>query len=278
MYTEKSVELKSDFYSRYGESHGRLYYEKSGLPCVILGGGEEFMAFSLDCGVRAYGRDYGDVLKICDSDSNVCDIHFASRGKGAQILYRRDIFGIREMDEVVSHTVNKLLRKIGCNERMPADDGYCAVCDRYGADGWCAVKLHGQFKSVPLPLGGYNVILIRTRKQRLVFECDEFEHFRYGDRERIRLSTESLKECRLDAFFDMINKSELSMEHMLNPSDEILSVIKSAQDTDGVCACRITDIGVVAFCRKEMTDVALRGIINQCSRRLGYAVRVAVVK
>lgn len=278
MYTEKSVELKSDFYSRFGESFGQVYFERTGLPCMILGGGEEYMAFSLDCGVRAYGRGYGDILRVMDSDSNMCDVHFVKGGKGAQILYKRDMPNIGEMESTVTFTVNKLLRTMGCSERLEGGDGIEAVCDRYGAKGWCAVKMKGEFKSVPLPLGGYNVILVRTRKRRVVSDRDTIEHFRRGENERIEQACTRLKECKLNTFFDMVNQSQASIERLLNPSSELVAAVKSAQSADGVKAVRICDLGVVAICERSRTDSAVHEIVNECSRRLGYAVRVSVVK
>lgn len=278
MYTEKSVELKSDFYLRFGESSGQLYFERTGLPCMILGGGDEYMAFSLDCGVRAYGRGYGDILRVMDSDSNVCDVHFVSGGKGAQILYKRDMTNIGELDSAVTFTVNKLLRTMGCSERLEGGDGIEAVCDRYGAKGWCAVKMNGEFKSVPLPLGGYNVILVRTRKRRVISDRDTIEYFRRGESERMEQACAGLRECKLNTFFDMVNQSQASIERILSPSGELISAAKSAQLADGVKAVRICDMGVIAFCERSKTDSTVHTIINECSRRLGYAVRVSVVK
>lgn len=277
MYTEKSVELKSDFYSRYGENCGRVFFERTGLPCMILGG-EEYMAFTFDCGVRAYGREYGDILRIMDSDSNICDVHFVKDGKGAQILYKRDMANITEMSSTVTYTVNKLLRIMGCKERLAWCDGIEAVCDRYGTSGWCAVKIDGEFKSVPLPLGGYNVILIRTRKRRLASKGGAVELFQREERERIKQACSGLKECRVNTFFDMVNLSQMAVERMLNPSCELVATVRSAQEADGVSAVKICGLGVVAFCERSKTDSAVHAIVNECSRRLGYTVRVAVVK
>ena len=80
MYTEKSAVLKNDFYSRYGEMSGELYFERIGLPCVLLEGTERKLAFALGCGIRAYGRRMGDVLRILDADSDTCRVHFMQNG------------------------------------------------------------------------------------------------------------------------------------------------------------------------------------------------------
>lgn len=278
MYTEKSVELKADFYSRFGETQGKLYFERTGLPCKIIDGGEEFMAFSLGCGVRAYGRGYGDILRVMDSNSNECDVHFVKSGKGAQILYTKDIENISEMSGTAGYTVNKLLRKMGCNDRMESDTGIEAVCDRYGDNGWCAVKVDGKFGSVPLPLGGYNVILIRTRKRKINADRDVMEVFWRSERDRIREACDGLRKCGLEAFFKCINESQISIEKMLKPSRELMAAAESARNGEGVCAVRICDLGVIAFIKRSNTDTAVHGIINECSKELGYAVRVAVVK
>ena len=82
MYTEKSVDLKRDFYARYGKTSGRLFFKKVGLPCVIFDGGKNSLVLTLDCGVRVYGRQYGDVLKVLNCDTNVCDVHFVKNCKG----------------------------------------------------------------------------------------------------------------------------------------------------------------------------------------------------
>ncbi len=278
MYTEKSIELKSDFYSRFGETQGRLFFERTGLPCKILGGDEEFMAFSFDCGVRAYGRYYGDILRVMDSDSNVCDVHFVKGGKGAQILYKKDMENIGELSDTVTYTVNKLLRVMGCNERLDSGEGIEAVCDRYGDRGWCAVKVNGEFKSVPLPMGGYNVVLIRTRKRKMNVDGEIRDVFERGESDRIQEASEGLRKCGLEAFFNAINESQASIERMLNPSRELISAVEAARNGEGVCAVRICDLGVVAFVKRSNTDTAVHSIINECSKSLGYAVRVAVVK
>ncbi len=278
MYTEKSVELKSDFYSRFGETHGQLYFARTGLPCKIFDGGDEFMAFSLGCGVRAYGRYYGDILRVMDSERSVCDVHFVSSGKGAQILYEKDIENISELTDTAIYTVNKLLKKMGCSDRLAGDDGIHGVCDRYGDGGWCAVKTANNFNSVPLPLGGYNVILIRTRKRRVAGDKDVMEIFKRSERDRIAGACEGLRKCGLEAFFNGVNESQASIERMLNPSWELMSAVEAARGGEGVCAVKICDLGVVAFVKRSNTDSAVHSIINECASRLGYAVRVAVVK
>lgn len=278
MYTEHSVELKSDFYSRFGETQGKLYFEKKGLPCKIFDGGDDFMAFALGCGVRAYGRDYGDILRVMDADSNVCDVHFVKSGKGAQILYKKDIKDISEMSATAVYTVNKLLRSMGCNERLSGDEGLHAVCDRYGDGGWCAVKSDGKLSSVPFPVSGYNVIVIRTRKRRIKADEEITEVFHRSERERINAVCEGLRNCGLEAFFRALNESQTSIEKMLNPSKELMAAVESARNGEGVCAVRICDLGVVAFVRRSDTDTAVHSIINECKSRLGYAVRVSVVK
>ncbi len=278
MYTEKSIELKSDFYSRFGETQGKLYFERTGLPCKIFDGGEEFMAFSLGCGVRAYGRDYGDILRIMDSDSNVCDVHFVKSGKGAQILYKKDIKDISEMSATSVYTVNKLLRNMGCDERIAKEEGLESVCDRYGDGGWCAVKTGGRFERVPLPMGGYNVVMIRTRKRKIKADNEIMEVFQRNEKERIGEVCEGLRKCGLEAFFKAINESQTSIERMLNPSAELMSAVESARNGEGVCAVKICDLGVIAFVKRSNTDAAVHSIINECKARLGYSVRVLVVK
>lgn len=278
MYTEHSVELKSDFYSRFGETQGKLYFQRTGLPCKIFDGGEDFMAFALGCGVRAYGRYYGDILRVMDADSNVCDVHFVKSGSGAQILYKKDIRDINEMSATAVYTVNKLLRSMGCDERLTGDEGLHAVCDRYGDGGWCAVKTNGRFGSVPFPLGGYNVIMIRTRKRKIKADNEMLDVFYRNERERMREVCEGLRKCGLEAFFKAVNESQTSIERMLNPSAELMAAVESARGCEGVCAVRICDLGVVAFVRRSDTDTVVHSIINECKSRLGYAVRVSVVK
>ena len=87
MYTESSVELKSDFYSRYGTASGVLYFERVGLPFALLKGEDSVLGFAASCGVRAYGRRCGDVIKVLDSESNVCDVRFG--GSGTLDKFRR---------------------------------------------------------------------------------------------------------------------------------------------------------------------------------------------
>lgn len=278
MYTEKSIDLKNDFYSRYGESRGILYFGKTGVPCTILDGGTSKLVFPLKCGVRAYGRGYGDVLKIMDTQTNVCDVHFVENGKGAQILYRKDIEDLRGMKETVDYTVNKILMRMGSNGRVKKDYGDTAICDRYAPDGWCAVKINDKIESVPFPMNDYSVLLIRPRKNRLSGDEQGRKQFDIGERERIVTALSALKKCRTDIFFDMINESEKSIERLLAPSGEAVKTIHATYGIEGVDAVRICDMGIIAFSKRDKTDNAINRIKSECERSLGYSVRISVVK
>lgn len=278
MYTEQSVSLKSDFYSRYGQTKGELYFEKVGLPCVVLGSDTHSIMFSLKCGVRAYGRAYGDVLKVLDSESNICDVHFVTNGKGAQILYKADMPDVKGMKETALYTVNKLLINIGSTGRVAKENSNVVICDEYAPQGWCAVKQYDEIKTVPLPLSDHNVLLIRGRKNRLSGNNDALMRFYSGENERIKIARTALKECRTDSFFDMINESQKSIERLLLPPREMISVVRSTWGIDGVSATRICDMGVISFCKKDKTDSVIQRISNECERTLGYRTRIAVVK
>ncbi len=278
MYTEKSVELKSDFYARYGETQGRLYFEKTGLPCVVLDGGMSKLMFSLNCGVRAYGRGYGDVLRVLNADTNVCDVHFVKNGKGAQILYKTDLSDIRSMREVAVYTINKLLYKMGSTGRLTDSDGITSLCERYAPKGWCAVTEYDNVKSVPLPLEDYNILLVRGRRIHLTKNEEMHKQFRCGERDRIRLASQALKNFKMNTFFDIINESEKSIERLLAPSSEDIMLVRSTYGIDGVSATRICDYGVISFCDKAKTDSVILRIMNECRNNLGYSVRISVVK
>lgn len=278
MYTEKSVELKSDFYTRYGETNGTLYFEKTGVPCVLFDSQTHKLVFPLDCSVRAYGRDYGDILKVMDTDTNVCDVHFVDGGKGAQILYKTDIPDIYGAKETILYTVNKLLYKMGSAGRLSKGYGDVALCDNYAFKGWCAVKSFSEIKSVPFPMSDYNVLLIRTRKNRITENEDAMKNFQSGERERIRIATQALKECRTDVLLDMVNESEKSVERLLCPSKEAVEVVHATYGVDGIDATRICRCGVVSFCKKTKTDAVISRIKTECENDLGYSVRISVVK
>ena len=278
MYTEKSVGLKSDFYTRYGETNGKLYFEKTGVPCVLFDAQTHKLVFPFDCSVRAYGRGYGDVLKIMDTDTNVCDVHFVDGGKGAQVLYKTDIPDIYGVKETVLYTVNKLLYRMGSAGRVAKEYGDVTVCDDYAPKGWCAVKSFGEVKSVPFPLSDYNVLLIRTKRNRLTDDKELLNRFCAGEKERIRIAAQGLKECRTDILFDMINESEKSVERLLSPSNETVEVVHATYGIDGIDATRICRCGVVSFCKKTKTDAAISRIKTECENNLGYSVRISVVK
>ncbi len=278
MYTEKSITLKSDFYSRFGEGAGVVTFERTSTPCSILDGGDSFLAFGLGCGVRAYGRAYGDILKIMDSNSNVCDISFLKGGRGAEILYMADMPGIKGTEEHIIYTVNKLLKRMGRDSYRDCKDDMCQVVDKFAPQGWCAWCVDGEVRSMPFPLGEYNVILIRTRKCRIASDIDLLTQFRRGESERIALLGKSLKECRLEPFFEAVKVSEASVERLLLPSKELLAAVRAAENANGVMASRICDMGVVAFCKKALTDNAVHTIINECGRELGYTVNVSDAK
>lgn len=278
MYTEKSVELKSDFYARYGETSGRLYFEKVGMPCVMLNGGNSMLVFALDCGVRAYGRAYGDVLRVLNADTNVCDVHFVKNGKGAQILYRTDISDIRGIRETAIYTINKLLYNMGSTGRLPDSGTLTEVCERHAPKGWCAIKDYDTFKSAPLPMDDYNILIIRGRKSRLSSNEEMLKQFQVGERDRISASFEGLKKCNMDTFFDMINESEKAIERLLSPNAQDISLVHATYGIDGVNATRICDCGVVCFCNKNKTDSVILRVLNECRSTLGYSVQISVAK
>ena len=273
MYTRTSVELKNDFYCRYGETAGQLYFERVGYPCPIMQSKTHMLAFSLECGVRAYGREYGDVLRITDAESNICDVKFVSNGRGAQILYKTDACGLRSKNETVAYTIGKLIRKMS-GETVGEDTSTLAgVCDNYGSCGWCAFSEYGRITRVPLPLSGINMLLVRTQKRRRT-ASDLQNRFFEGETERIIAAAAGLKECRTDVFFEMINESERAIEMLLEP----VLAVHAAMAADGVLASRICDMGVVCFVKQERCDSAIRAISSEYEYSVGYNAGFFVVK
>lgn len=279
MYTEKSVALKTDFYNRYGEAEGDLYFERTGLPCVLMEGGDKTLEFSLGCGVRAYGRRTGDVLRILNAKSNVCDVHCVKNGMGAQILYETDIPDLRNMSTLTVYTVEKILKRMGIAQRDGFDKSNAAICDIYGSKGWCALREYNKIKQVPLPLLDHNVLLIRTQKNPEVFKDEMLlKRFRNGESERISIAAEGLKKCRLEVLFNMLSESEKAIELLLRPKKQALYAAKIAGETDGVSAAKICDIGVICFVEKDLTDAAACTISNEFEKCLGYSAGIVVVK
>lgn len=277
MYTEKSVELKSDFYSRYGEAAGQLYFERAGIPCVLMDSGTHMLAFALGCGVRAYGRSCGDVLRIINADSDECDVRFAPNGCGAQILYKQDIRNISGARETAEYTVEKLLRKMR-RIRRGEPGGLTDICDRYGSGGWCAYAEHGAIHQVPLPLLHKNVILIRAGRRKRINESEALSRFCAAETERIAAAVEGLKKCRIEVLFEMLNESERSVERLLSPPRQSVCAARAAMETDGVLAARICDIGVVCITEEEKTDSVIHTVSGEYERRAGYPAGIIVVK
>ena len=277
MYTEKSVILKSDFYCRYGQASGKLWFERTGLPCVIMESKTHMLAFSLDCGVRAYGRGYGDVLRVLNAESSVCDVHFVESGKGAQILYRTDIADIKGMREVEDYTINKLLYKMGSTGRVGKDTALVGLCDEYAPNGWCLVKEYDSVQSLPLPIKKYNVLLIRPRKSRLSSDKDGLERFCNTETQRIKAAASALGECREDIFFEIINESQKSVEITFSLSSAVKCALDAAME-NGALASRLCDIGIIAFCRRCDTDSIARAVRVAFEREIGYRPSISVVK
>ncbi len=277
MYTERSVELKSDFYGRYGRTSGTLYFERTGVPCTLMDSRTRMLAFALGCGIRAYGRAYGDVIKIIDSSSSKCDICFAPDGMGAQILYSRDINGLRFMDETAQYTVNKLLRRMHRGYRGQSG-GLCELCDRYGSDGWCAYYDRGTISRLPLPLIKKNVILIRVGRTYRTAPDDARSRFNATEQQRIEAAADALRRCRTDTLFDMLNESERYAERLLHPTHNALYAAEAARNAEGVVAARICDIGVICISEADKTDVAVSEIGAEYEQRAGYPANILIVK
>ncbi len=277
MYTRASVELKNDFYCRYGETTGHLNFERVGYPCVIMRSRTHMLAFSLDCGVRAYGRRYGDVLRITDADSNICDVRFINNGRGAQILYKADTCELQCKNETVVYAVEKLLNKINLRPSENHTDSLVGICDNYGSGGWCAFSEYERIKSVPLPLKGINIVLVRTQKRRNR-KSDMLNRFYESETERIIAAAAGLKACRTDVFFEMINESEKAIEMLLEPAPQSVLAVHSAISSDGVLAARICDLGVICFVESERTDSAIRAISSEYEYSVGYKAGFFVVK
>lgn len=277
MYTESSVELKNDFYTRYGQTTGELYFEKTGLPCILLESDCSMLAFSLGCGVRAYGRKYGDVLKLMNAGSDTSDVYFVKNGGGAQILYSTDIDGIYGIKETAAYTIRKLLRRMGSGADIPCDTNAAEICDIYGSKGWCAYENRGEFRQLPLPLKAYNALIIRTRKScRPKADGVMLRRFYEGERKRITAAAEGLKRCRTDVLFSMMNESERAIEYLLPPSSSSVLAARAASQTDGVLAARICAQGVICFTDKEKTDSAVRAISDQYEHETGYSAGIIV--
>ena len=277
MYTEKSVILKADFYCRYGETSGKLWFERTGLPCTLLESQTHMLAFSLDCGVRAYGRGYGDVMRVLNADSSVCDGHFVENGKGAQILYRTDISDIKGMREVEDYTINKLLYNMGSSGRVGGDTSLVGMCDKYAPNGWCLVKENDSAHSLPLPISRYNVLLIRVRKTRFTSDKAGLIQFSASETKRIKAAAAALKECREEVLFEMINESQASIERTFSPPPASVCAAAAAMES-GALAARICDIGIIAFSYKSDTDSIARAVHTQFEREIGYRPAISVVK
>lgn len=275
MYSERSAELKSDFYTRYGEAAGRLYFERVGLPCVLMESPENMLAFALDCGVRAYGRATGDVLRIIDTATNECHVSFAPGGTGAQIIYRRDADGVRGMKETEEYTLRKLLCAMR-GSRTGGTPALAELCDRYGAGGWCAWAEGSAVRQVPLPLAHINALLLRTGQKRRA--RGEEARFFSGEAERIRAAAAGLRQCRVEVLFEMLNESEKAYERLFEVSERELCAVGAAMQTDGVLAARISRAGVLCFTRADMTDNAVHAISAEYERAFGTAAGVLVVK
>ena len=277
MYTEKSADLKNDFYSRYGEAPGTLYFERAGLPCVLLDCGTHTLAFAMGCGVRAYGRQCGDVLRIINADSDECDVNFAPQGRGAQILYKTDMPGMAVSREAEEYVIMKLL----CDMRRlrPRMGGTLTeLCDLYGSGGWCAYVTCGIPRQLPLPLLHKRVLLIRTERPRKAADKKALARFSDGERMRIVVAAQALKKCREDVLFDMINESQHSAELLFSFRELPLAAVRAARGTDGVCAARITDTGVVAIVEEDKTDSAIRAISAAYKEAAGRSAGISVVK
>ncbi len=277
MYTRASAELKTDFYCRYGETSGHLYFERVGYPCTIMQSRTHMLAFSLDCGVRAYGREYGDVLRITDADSNICDVKFVNNGRGAQVLYKADNCDLQCKNETAAYTVSKLLKKINSGFSGADADSLVGICDSYGSGGWCAFSEYGNIRSIPLPLDGINTVLIRTRKRR-GRKSDMQSRFYESETERIIAAAAGLKECRTEVFFEMVNESEKAVEMLLEPAPQSVLAVHSALSADGVLAARICDMGIICFVKEERTDSAIRVISSEYECSVGYNAGFLVVK
>ncbi|MBQ3425773.1 MAG: hypothetical protein IJH37_01350 [Clostridia bacterium] len=277
MYTEPSIELKSDFYCRYGSAALRLYFERTGLPCVILDAGKEKLAFALGCGVRAYGRECGDILRIINAGSNECDVTFAPYGLGAQILYKEDIAGVSGLRETTEYTILKLLcdmRRI----RRPDSGGLAELCDIYGSRGWCAHERDGEAAQLPLPLMHYNVILVRAGRSGRTRKNNGYARFAEGERDRIEYAALALRACRLEQFFEAINESEKAIERLMSPSSEAVAAVRGAMETDGVVAARICGMGVICLTEKDRTDSAIHSIATRYAASTGSRPGIFVVK
>lgn len=275
MYTEKSVELKSDFYIRYGRAAGKLYFESTGVPCVVLRSGGDCIAFALRCGVRAYGRQYGDIIKIMNSERNEVDIHFTESGRGAQILYKKDLKSLNGIDETAEYTVNKLMVRMGLGGRTQDRESVISLCDRLGRDGWCAYREQGIEQQLPLPIGDYNILIIRTQKNgRLRGERALAAQFCDEERKRMRAAAEGLKRCRAEVLFEMVNESERSIERLMNPPERALAAVRAAMSADGVAAARLCDLGAVCFTEKNKTDSAMKQISTEYERSTGFSAGI----
>lgn len=278
MYTESSIELKTDFYSRYGATTGSLYFERIGFPCVLMDSGNKMLAFSMSCGVRAYGRGYGDVLKVMNANSNVCDIKFKPGGEGAQILYRQDVENMPWLNETVDYTVNKLLMRMHRGRSELSIYNPVDLCDRYGSNGWCAYLSGGRAKQLPFPMLDENVIFIRTGRSGIKGDAITEEQFCRGESERISAAAEGLRGCRTDVLYDMLRESERAVELLLSPSKRAVCAANAAMKADGVYAAKICRGGVVCFVDKSYTDSAMHKIEAEYERESGSKTRILVVK
>lgn len=279
MYTEKSTELKNDFYTRFGEAEGKLYFARTGIPCVLLKSDTKMLAFSGTAGVRAYGRKYGDVLKLLDNTQNTCDVHFVKNGSGAQILYSRDLRDMHAADGTLDYTIEKLMTKMGISRSISMASSLEAICDRVGSDGWCAYSGDDGISSLPLPLSRYNVMIIRTKKNKCVNnDAVKIHLFNIGENERIKSAAKALRDCNVETLFNMINESQSELARLEIVSGNTLETAAAAREASGVCAVRASNLGVMCICDKNYTDVAAHDIKEHFKHFSGISVGIIIIK
>lgn len=196
-----------------------------------------------------------------------------------------------------------------CGDYKPP---YSALLD--AQKGYCVSEPDGQ--RMPLPLTGYKLLIIQTQKfdktprakyieksyERLKriyphihsladLSPDRLEYSRSAIRdktalnyvrhlvdenERIKIASEGLNRCDIQALVNQINQSEQSMEKLWSPEKQHVFLAKMALRSESIICARIWKNGILSIASEENIDETISKLSRDFEAAAGYKPFICV--
>lgn len=344
-------EIKRVFYQRYDTSKDFLHYTFTGSLCPLLGYREyinaPFLSCSLSMGIGMFARRQGS--NIITLQNTVSDRHFIYEKTmpytifkggerdiakllkimsvycdGAQILFKSDIPSFMPQKTEFRTALTHSLLKVSGVDFPSYEKAYLAAMKEpiapylalsYAKSGYGILFDSYIPYALPLPMKGYKVIIVYTRRDdtsredRIYSAMEKIQkhfgsnvtlsslnlshayyvqqHFRdrktigyihhlAGENSRMQSVARGLKKSDISSLFRAMNASQTSIARYWDVRKDHSYICLTARRTDGVRAARQSQKGAVIIAETGKVDYVINTLRREFEYNMGYKPVICV--